>query len=248
MFFCYCPNHKVNFVVKFQTTFKSCQWIPDWWSLTFWSQCTNFRHNTISNIHNTWFLKHLCRFVAFWLKSFQHGMHKLTGSSALGLEAVDLIYWQSVMLDDSSQTGRTAGRQAGCATVSQALRSFHPKASSVTPQRAPAPLLSLRSSPIDLQRGPPARDQSQLRTGNDPADRRWRSWIGWALADAWTHWKQSGPTGGIWDGSFIRRRIHVVWTHGAALAKPSGRVHQVGGAVVCAFSSSVVKLVRHFWL
>lgn len=37
-------------------------------------------------------------------------MHKLTGSSALGLEAVDLIYWHSEILDHSSQTGRTAGR------------------------------------------------------------------------------------------------------------------------------------------
>lgn len=37
-------------------------------------------------------------------------MHKLTGSSASGLEPVDLIYWQSDMLGDSSQTGGMAGR------------------------------------------------------------------------------------------------------------------------------------------
>lgn len=84
----------------------------DSWSLvsTFWSQCINSRHNTQSNTHNTWFLKHLCCFVAFRLKSFQHDMHRLTGSSASGLELVDLIYWQSDMLGDSSQTGRMAGR------------------------------------------------------------------------------------------------------------------------------------------
>lgn len=126
----------------------------DSWSLvsTFWSQCINSRHNTQSNTHNTWFLKHLCCFVAFWLKSFQHDMHKLTGSSASGLELVDLIYWQSNMLGDSSQTGRKAGRQVA-ATASQALRSSHPKTSTFTPQSAQAPLVSLWSSSIDLQRG-----------------------------------------------------------------------------------------------
>lgn len=29
------PDHKVNLVVKFQTTFESCQWIPECWSQHF---------------------------------------------------------------------------------------------------------------------------------------------------------------------------------------------------------------------
>lgn len=111
---------------------------------TFWSQCTSSRHNTQSNIHNTWFLKRLCHLVDFRFhsKSFQHSVDKLTGSYALGHEVVDLIYWQGKLLDDSSQAGRLPQPWAKLKVTSiQRLPQSH--------LRARALLLLVWSSPLD---------------------------------------------------------------------------------------------------
>lgn len=106
-----CPNHKVHLVVKFQTPFKSCQWIPDCSSQHFGvsAPTSDITLNLISITHDSWNIYVVL--LLFDLKAFST---TCTNSPSVLLWDWKQWIWFTGKANCWTIHHRQAGRQAGC--------------------------------------------------------------------------------------------------------------------------------------